>query len=1104
MPEPTYFVENRYSYVFDARALLATAHFEVASPESAFERSVQAELVAAHRLLMERKHGAALTKYQQIRGLIAATIVPRLPPWIGTTLEWTKVNRAELLDPLIARSAEMLVKTPVSEAAFPPRLLGGDIQVSDAALRPFAGVAQMGLTDRDLAVGSLLDQAGVAVGAREFDGALALLQRAAETTRDRALAGAIIHDVGVLLERSGDRPRAVETLNQSARMFAGLEQPEAQVDVLTTLAGTLNRGGSTDAAAQVLKEVDGLRAEHNLFDIAVSARAGARDDRSATAVRLLSTDAFATRRSPKQFAMVDVAGSVHAVVLDRQAARNVGAFYDTLSTTNDVSLLMGYLVNHTTTVAYLTHVCFWVLPMAIGDCQAALGSYAEAEKEYLSTLDYKYLNRAVESVNLWLRLAELYLDWGDRIYRQARNVVADFAPARDRYELVMLLDNTLDGASPLYASPLFGTMRARVEAAVGAMFLGGAPVTENPRVTSILARARVQLTKIDSGLNYLGMSLTLPPFSFEHLQVTARYFAQHAAQVESTFIQFQSSAENEQLREQQMAQQAAIAAASVELERRGVAEAQEGLDVARANLNLADVQRQNAQQAANDFAAVRWELYELDTLQAWSSAAAQDEDDEVEQTIRGFTYYSANDKRRSEVLYELSARRTRISHDLEAARLQREIAASNAYRATAQQQVQQAQARIAVAQQRVVIAQAQEQFAKENLEFLQGREFSSAVWYNLARESRRIANRYLDMAIEVAVMMEKAYEAETGRDLRKIKLEYGLGELNGLLGADALLMDVDYFTLDHVRTRSKKAQMRQGLSLGDLFPMAFRRLLAIGTTYFETTLDHFDRRYPGFYLQKVKQVEVVFVGLNGSEGLHGTLRNIGLSQFRQKDGTIVHQTYPADIMPLSEYDVRQDAVIFQLDARELRLFENNGVATMWQLDLPRSSNTFDLNQILDIQMVLYYDGFFDPGLEATIKAALPAGESAARAFSLRMFAPDELYFLRSQGSARLKIDATMLPANHGDPRITDYFVQAVGPAAAGLKVRLESDALGAGHLFTLDASGNASGAGFPDAVGQPLVDSWTISVPPAENPGVDVGALTDFSLFVEYDFTYPA
>jgi Tc toxin complex TcA C-terminal TcB-binding domain len=351
-------------------------------------------------------------------------------------------------------------------------------------------------------------------------------------------------------------------------------------------------------------------------------------------------------------------------------------------------------------------------------------------------------------------------------------------------------------------------------------------------------------------------------------------------------------------------------------------------------------------------------------------------------------------------------------------------------------------------------------------------------------------------------MMERAYAAETGRDLRKIKLEYGLGHLNGMLGAEALLLDVDYFSLDYVRTKAKKAPMRQTISLADQFPMAFNRLLGTGTTYFETTLEHFDRRHPGFYLQKVKQVEVVFVGLGGSEGAHGTLRNIGVSQFRTRTGEIVDQVYPADVMPLSDYDVRRDAIVFQLDAKELRLFENNGVATMWQLDLPRSTNTFDLRQILDIQLVVYYDGFFDPGLEATIRAALPPGGSASRALSLQLYAPDELFFLRNQGSARMEITPDLFPANHVDHRLKSYVVQARGAGVDGLKVRVDLEGLGAGHEFTLGPDGTADGAAFPAPIGQSLFDTWTITIDPEANGGFDLDGLQDVAVFVEYDFAY--
>ena len=50
--------------------------------------------------------------------------------------------------------------------------------------------------------------------------------------------------------------------------------------------------------------------------------------------------------------------------------------------------------------------------------------------------------------------------------------------------------------------------------------------------------------------------------------------------------------------------------------------------------------------------------------------------------------------------------------------------------------------------------------------------------------------------------------------------------------------------------------MMQTLSLADLFPTALDQLIRTGRALFETTLDHFDRRYPGFYLQKVEEDNV--------------------------------------------------------------------------------------------------------------------------------------------------------------------------------------------------------------------------------------------------------
>jgi len=1137
---PKYLHENRYAFVIDATRELARSSYEVDTPETAFERDVQRRLVAAHRLMAAGRVAAALEDYRSLRGVIAAVLFPKILPFVGAKADWIKLAGAGVAEAMLEKSAQMLDRTPAMTRSI-PGAFSSSTPLSASVAKLFAQVEDAGLGDADAGVRVPLADMQTAFDKGDFAGAAKAAAAAAGQAKDSELRAALLHDQAVLQARGGDAVQAAKVMAQSAEAFGAVGKHAAQIDATVVLAFLHARAGDAAAAQRAQVQADALRNKFSVFPVVTTPRAlldastltatrataaaksassaaatagptataapaaGAAAATDGGAVQLIAARAYAARASTKTLTVYDEQSKAVSAAVGGGTAAGLTNFYATLRDTTDISLLTGYLTHHTVTVAYLGHIVGWVLPMAIGDCQAALGAYDVAEAEYLSTLNYKFLNLAVESVVLWLRLAELYLDWGDRLYRDAANVVADFGAAKAVYERVLRLDDTLDDNSPIYAHPTFAPMKARAVAAVQATLVAEGPNTDNPRVTMALARARMQLRKIAAGLNFLGMGLHVPPFSWEHLQNLARYFAQHAAQVEQSYIQFKSSGENESLREQQMAQQASVAAASVELERRGLAETREGVDVANAGLNYATVQRDNATEMRDRFNAVRWELQELERLQAWAGSTGNDE---VKLNVVHATYYSADSKPRSHVLFDLANRRTQISHDLEAARMQNEIDAANAYRGIAQQQLEQAQARVAVAQQRVQIAGLQAQYAQENLAFLKGREFSATMWYDLAREARRIAQRYQDMAIEVAVLMEKAYEAETGRDLRKIKLDYGLDALNGLLAADALLLDIDYFSLDYVRTKSKKAPMKQTLSLADHFPMAFDQLIRTGRALFETTLAHFDRRYPGFYLQKVKQVELLFVGLAGTEGVHGTLRNIGLSKFRRRDGTVVDQLYPADVMPLTDYDVRQDAVVFQLSTNELRLFENNGIATVWQLEVPKHSNTFELGQILDVQLVLYYDGFFDPVLERNVVATLPAQGSGTRSFALCLNAPDELYFLRSQGQAQLVLDAGLLPANQADPQLRSYFLQARGTAAAGLKLRADWAGLGAGQLFELDAIGNADGAAFAGPTGRTLFDTVQFSVSAADNPqlvkdGVlDLGGLQDLALFVDYSYTF--
>ncbi|MFZ5818119.1 MAG: hypothetical protein ACOY93_22940 [Bacillota bacterium] len=1166
---PKYMIENRFSFL--APVLAVRTDYQAETPETAFEREVQSLLAEAGAHLAHEEYRLALDGYRELAALILSTADPKLPAGAGQNPSFRPPRLPELLDPLINAAANILKATPTEESLVPSTLISTNLQLPAqvrAQLQPFA---EAGLQTAAFLpeVELLLSKAEEAVQRQDWPAARQHYEAAlkAAPAEEKQVQAYLTHDLAVIHEKAGNRPQALRLATKAAQELKAAGAHEGSFRALRTLAGLHARAGETAKAGQALAEAAKLHKEHALNPIRVErpepsplpirrrgplAIDGVRplslrqpferipglrpepgipgrrprperpgpgtppprtnpdvDEAAEEPAVLLAPKLALAGKKGRKLTILGEGGAGVAIPLDQTAPAKLKQFYTQRAKTEDLQLLDGLEKDHATLVAYLPHVYFFTIPMAMGDCYAGLGNFARAEEEYLSCLQYPFINQKVEIVKLWSRLAELYVEWGETLYRRARNNVAGFGPAREMYRRVIREDGTPDAESPLYKDPKFASIRSRVQG-----YLANA-TAENPQIVIPVLEARQRLEQIAAGLNFFGFSPTYtPPFSFEYLQNTARYFAQHATRIEQAYIQYKSQAENEEFRQEQMEQQAELARATVELEQRGLAETRAGVDVAEAAVNYAEVQRQNAVKAKNDFAAVRWELAELAEAEAWAQASSVDREDQVKLTWNGH-YYSSSKKRRNVVLQELARQRTRISHDLEAKRLQREVDSAAAYKQVAREQLDQARARVRVAEQRVAIARLQQQFAEENRDFLDHREFSARLWYELARVARRLSRRYLDMAIAVASLMEQAYKLETGRPLAVIKFDYSNLRLGNLMGGDMLLADIDSFTLDYITTtRSKKAPIKQTISLADTYPMAFRQLKQTGSCFFETTLAQFDRAYPGAYLAKLVNVEVLFVGITGATGVHGSLRNIGVSAFRTADGTIRQQVYPQDLMPLSQYQQREDALIFRINPNELRLFENNGIATRWQLELPLDANDFDYRQILDIQLVLYYDAFYSATLEQQVRASLPAGGSASRALSLAMFYPDELFYLKNQGSAEIAFDASMFPANQVNLVRSRLVLRCTGDPAAvgGLRLRLFSRELGSEvEIQTApDGTVDASAAGSPLAplLGRPLLDEWTIRIKADDNPGVlrdgqlDLTGIGDLLVFVEYSFDY--
>jgi hypothetical protein len=1143
--------ENRYTYLVGSWQRPASSVYAVESPEGTFEEHLQDLFLTGQTHLQHEEHTLALQAFQEAMALILRTVHPAVPLDPGLIGKYRFPLDASLLDSLVAQTATILGKTPPKAYAFPASLVSDHSTLPAPAQQLLKPIAAAGLqvTSFHAAVQTSVESGLTAAAAGDWKRAAASFQTALDATpaTELAIRGGLQHDLAILSEKAGDGAKAQELGQASVDSFTQAKLPDAQAEALATAAGVFSRAGNAQRAADLSRQLDTVRSTHILASVtpaataasprlaaerrtalvrplsrlstasapaAATAVSAASGERSAPALdpaapELIGSRFVAAASAQKSLTIQGLAASA-TIQLDANATASAASFLKTLSTTKDVGLLTSFLVP-VQFVAYLPHLYFFVLPMAIGDCHAGMGNLEEARQSYASVLAYPFLNPSYEVVKVWTRLAQTYLDLGDQAYRNAKDDVAGFAAAKAFCENVVRADKTLSAASPLYADGKLAALKGRVTAFLAAA--DPAAVDDNPAVLTLVLGALTKLRQIAAGLNFFGFGADyVPPFGFEYLQSTARYFAEHASQTEQRYIQYQSQGENEEFRREQLDQQAEVARQSVILEQRGAAEAQRGIDVATASLNYAANQVESAAASLQDFNDTRDELLELATLEAWANASAVDRDDQVKLTISGYQYFGADHQRRNVVLKDLANQRARLSQDLEAARLARAVDSAKAYQEVAKAQVADAQARLDVARQRIEIARLQQRQAEENRDFLDMRDFSARLWYELAAQAKRLKQRYLDMATEIAFLMERAYNAETERSLSVIRYDYQSTAAGNLMGADLLLADIDSFTFDYVTTtKTKKIPVKRTISLADTHPTQFYRLQATGSCSFDTTFADFDRQHPGLYLAKIRNVELLLVGLGGVGSVAGTLRNLGVSRFRAAGGAVVERLYPADVMVLSQYEIRQDALAFRFNPNDLRLFENNGLETLWRLDLPLDANDFDLGEILDVQLVLYYDGFFDPTLEAAVRGALPASGSASRAVSLRFSAPDELFYLKSQGEAELTFDAALFPRSQTNLKRTRDSLQVTGPAAAGLTLRLTAGSAGGEMVLQTDARGEVrDGAGSPLAAlrGKAVPDRWRFAVRAEDNPqlvkdgALDLGGIDDLRVLFEYQFDY--
>ena len=455
-------------------------------------------------------------------------------------------------------------------------------------------------------------------------------------------------------------------------------------------------------------------------------------------------------------------------------------------------------------------------------------------------------------------------------------------------------------------------------------------------------------------------------------------------------------------------------------------------------------------------------------------------------------------------------------------------------------QAQELQAATTQAQDELTAATAQQNAAKAQLDaanlrtasalgdvaVFDAQTFTPDVWSRMGNAMLKIYQRYFTMALKVARMMQKAYNFETDQSLQLIKTSYASDEVNGLLGADALMADIQGFTYNLITSTTTKPQpIKQTISLAQRFGYAFEsQFRKTGAIDFQTTFDDFEMVYPGTYAGRIQEIEVTVQGIVPPTGVSGSLTNSGISMYRLPSANwttanngVKYRVQSKETLVLSDYSPRNDAAVVQTDPGMMRIFEGAGVCSTWHLEFPPSENDIDYGAITDVQMSVVYKARYDPTLSSKVVATLegrPGIAARQRGIPLRWVYPDAFFAFQNSGTMTISFAQRDFPFNQRFPVITSIGVvvaTVAGLSASGLKVQLATPTHTTAVSAPTDANGIidssvASSPWAPLATGTAL-GAYTIAMTAADNPSLEqsgklsLAGIGNIALVLGYNYT---
>jgi len=739
-----------------------------------------------------------------------------------------------------------------------------------------------------------------------------------------------------------------------------------------------------------------------------------------------------------------------------------------------------------------------------------------------------------------MRWVQMYLDWGDALFRGDRA-----SDALTQYTQIINVDGSVP-SSFVYSRPVLQPAVAdavKIITNLQQLISGQVTATSlnvNPALAGIIVQCHQQVVKIQSGLDFWGhYHNTVPIWTFEYLQSAAVNFAQFAIAAERDFINFQERSDQGSATRQQLTQLALQATAEVDAASAQATAVEAEAQAYVTGAELANRRASDAQKNADEYANTSGLAIQYQAMQSQigggDGGSAALLNDIADTFMAGGSVTASDDLNPSSDLYGVYSRNNvAAGAQLTAARLDQQYEVDSMQRTAGQmaiaaqqaaQEATAAQARLSAAMAGTAVARLHAEAAEQNLQAFDSQTFTPDVWQRMADAMWRLYRRYLYMALKTALMMQQAYNFETDQSLSFIKKDYSTDEVKGLLGADALMADIQSFTYDLITSTTGKPQpVRQTISLAQryayLFENQFRRT---GFMEFETRIDDFDYVYPGTYAGRLECVQVELVGLVPPNGVSGTLTNSGISAYRTPASAstsdaqgLKYRVQNRETLVLSDYAVRVDSQMVPTDARIMGIFQGAGLVSSWQLEIPREINDIDYGALLDVRVTFFYKARYDPDLHQAVLdelASRPGIVSRQRGLQLRWIYPDAFFRFQDTGTLTFSQAVQDFASNETAPVITAIGVVIATDGTVspqGLTVRLTTP--GKTEIAaSADANGvidsGATGSPWTALLGGSALGDYSLAMTAADNPGLVSGGnlqlspIVNIALVMGYTFT---